>query len=270
MKLNHDFHIHTVHSFDADANATVNGYVEVAEKTGITKLGFAEHFWDEKIEGAFPFYRQMSFEHTSITKKEIEECKNSDIKLYFGCEVEYNPSLKAPAITEETAQKFDYIIVPNSHSHETMPKEYYDNKKRHLDFIMDAYNNIVNCSLNRYITAIAHPFSLVRCPYPCDDLIDMVSDDEFKKMFFNTAEKEIAIEINASSVNESIMKSGCIDESSSLLRMFRLAKDAGCRFIFGSDAHYLSYFGDLNYVELINRVAENLEIKEKDIVDIAR
>lgn len=135
---------------------------------------------------------------------------------------------------------------------------------------MDAYNNIVNCSLNRYITAMAHPFSLVRCPYPCDDLIDMVSDDEFKKLFFNTAEKDIAVEINACAVRDSIMKNGCVDENSALLRMFKIAKEVGCKFVFGSDAHDLSYFGDSKNVENLGCTAECLEIKENDIADIAK
>ena len=42
MKINHDFHIHTVYSFDADVNANVGTYLEVAKKIGLKKLGFAK------------------------------------------------------------------------------------------------------------------------------------------------------------------------------------------------------------------------------------
>ena len=52
MKVTHDFHIHTNLSLCAEQDTTVEYYVRRAEEIGLTKIGFANHFWDEKVEGA--------------------------------------------------------------------------------------------------------------------------------------------------------------------------------------------------------------------------
>lgn len=264
MKITHDFHTHSVYSNDTGRSATFDLYLERARKMGITHLGYAEHFWDDSIDGAFPFYVPLNRERMMQAKQELESYKNNDVRLYFGCEAEYDPVHHAPAITEATAETFDFVLVPHSHSHGTMPKEYYDVPQKHCDFLVKAYNDIVNSSVSRYITGMAHPFSLVRCPYPCSVLIDLVSDDTFKRMFDRTAEKDIAIEINTSCVfKDSSFKTL---ETSPHLRIFRLAKECGCKFIFGSDSHSSH---DLDILDQANALSEILSLTEKDIAPIA-
>lgn len=264
MRITHDFHTHTVYSSDTGASATYELYLKRARELGITHLGFAEHFWDDSIEGSFPFYKSLTREHMMGARQEFESYKRDDIRLFFGCEVEYDPVHKAPALTEQTAEMFDFVLVPHSHSHETMPKEYYDDPQKHCDFLLDAYNNIIDSSVSRYITAMAHPFGLVRCPYPCDVMIDMVTDDTFKRMFDKTAQKGIAVEINTAC----IFKDASVElpENSPHLRLFRLAKECGCRFLFGSDSHSSHR---MYIMEQANAVCELLSLNENDIATIA-
>lgn len=266
MNIRHDFHVHTVYSNDTDKAATVENYVSLAKEIGIKKLGFAEHFWDEKIEGAFEFYKPLGFEHLLPSKEIIKSVKDDSIKLYFGCEVEYNPKISGPAITEETAEKFDFISVPHSHSHETMPTEYYQNPEKHLNFILEAYDNILESNISKYITFMAHPFCFVRCPYPRSVLIDMVSDDTLKRIFDKTAQKDIAIEINTSCVFTKGITNENIHESD-LMRIFKIAKECGCKFIFGSDSHCIPH---LKRVLEAGVIAEVLGLEDSDIANIAR
>ena len=270
MKYYHDFHIHTVHSGDADRNATVETYVAAAKEMGLSQLGFAEHFWDDRIEGAFPFYVPQTFAKVSQTREEIKRSQNQGMELYFGCEVEYDPAHKAPALTPEIAEQFDFVIVPNSHTHETMPKAYYNNKEKHKDFIVDAFKNIISSPVCKYVTGIAHPFSLVGCPYPCDDLISLVSDDTFKALFAQSAEKGIALEINISTYLSNLQCLGLELENAGdcqLGRMFGLAKGEGCKFFFGSDAHAVS---DLNNLQHTVVLADCLDLKDSDLAPIVK
>ncbi len=270
MIINHDFHIHTVYSNDTDKTATVENYVGLAKEIGMKKLGFAEHFWDEKIEGAFEFYKPLTFEHLLPSKEIIKACKDESVKVYFGCEVEYNPKILGPAITEEIAEQFDFITVPHSHSHETMPTEYYQSPQKHLDFILDAYYNILDSNISKYITSMAHPFCMVRrSPHSRKMLLGMTSDDTLKRMFDKTAQKGIAIEINTSDVMTDFSEFPTLENinESSLMGMYRIAKECGCRFIFGSDSHSLVHLK----IGLVGTViAEALGLTEDDIANIAR
>lgn len=263
MKIRHDFHIHTELSLCADESATVENYLEIAESIGLTHLGFSNHFWDERIPGATPFYVPQNLSHLLRLKQELINHADSHIKLYFGCETEYDPVRRDVTITEETAQQFDFILVPNSHTHLIMPRNCYQPYQKHVDFMVQAYEDILNSSVYRYITAIAHPFEAVCCPYDYTILIDMISDDCFKRLFSQTAERGIAIEINVDSMHTKTEEEIA---SCSQMRMFQIAKECGCKFLFGSDAHNSKAHDSYAHADL---VAGLLELDESCIPEIA-
>ena len=66
--------------------------------------------------------------------------------------------------------------------------------------MLEAYDNILQSNISKYITSMAHPFSVVRSPHSQGMLIDMTSDDTLKRMFDKTAKKDIAVEINTGCV----------------------------------------------------------------------
>ena len=276
MKITHDFHVHTSLSFCAARDATAAGYLETAKELGLKKIGFSDHYWDEDVDSTekrnmlptFPdsFYGKGTQDFAHVTKllPELSELKNQGVEILFGVEAEYDPFHKSVAITQEHAEQLDFIIVPNSHTHMMMPKEYYEPKRRHIDFMFEAIEDIINCPMAKYVTAIAHPFQAVCCPYGWEVLMDMISDDEYKRIFDKVANKNIAVEINVSS----FMKMDEKDiENHKSIRLFKNSKDVGCKFVFGSDAH--SHDSHRKY-GIADKIATLLELKEDDIVDIAR
>lgn len=264
MKITHDFHIHTNLSLCAEKDATVEYYVQRAEEIGLTKLGFSNHFWDSAVEGANGFYVPQNWEHVERLRAELEQVKSETVRTYFGCEAEYDPVHRGVAMTEETAERFDYIVVPNSHTHMTMPKECYEPYRKHADFMVQAYEDILNSSVSRYITAMAHPFEAVCCPYDYSILIDIIPDDRFKRLFDRTAGKGIAVEINIGNYHE--LEDQDIEKCAQI-RMFRIAKECGCKFLFGSDAHNRRRHDSYGHADVL---ADLLELREEDIADIAR
>ena len=264
MKIHHDFHIHTHLSLCANESATVENYLTIARRLGLTKLGFSNHFWDENIPGATPFYVPQNLSHVLQLKPELAAVTVPNITLYFGCETEYDPARRDVTITEEVAQQFDFILVPNSPTHLVMPRDCYHPYQKHVDFMIRAYEDIIDSSVSRYITAIAHPFEAVGCPYDYNILIHIISDDCFKRLFDRTAERGIAIEINVDSMRN---KSEAEIESCSQLRMFRIARECGCKFLFGSDAHDNTAHSSYGHADF---VAKLLKLSEDDIAEIAR
>lgn len=264
MLIQHDFHVHTNLSVCAPRDAYAETLIVKAKELGLKKVGIANHFWDNAIEGANDFYKPQDFEHLELIKPELEKIDAGDMKIYFGCEGEYDPFHHGVAITEETAEKFDFIIVPNSHTHMMMPKDYYEPHEKHKEFMLTAYEEIINCNISRYITSMAHPFSAVCCPYGWETLMQMTTDDEYKRMFDMTAKKSIAVEINMAYTKD-LTKSQI--EEGQHMRMYRLAKECGCKFTFGSDAHSA---GGMNNYHTADLIADLLGLTEDDIAPIAR
>ena len=263
MKITHDFHIHTSRSLCAKESATVENYIANAKVLGLKKLGFADHFWDENVPNTGKFYKIEHYDHVATIKDELEKFKGQGVELYFGCECEYDYNSRGIAVTEEVAEKFDFIIVPNSHTHMTMPKEFYHPYEKHIEFMINAYTDILSSPLAKYVTSIAHPFSAVCCPYGPNVLRDMISDDTYKRLFTMAAEKGVAIEINLSSLIVNPVDA----EKWNPFRLYKIAKECGCKFTFGSDAHDSSFH--LGFA-LADKVADAIGLTEDDLIDIVK
>ena len=276
MKITHDFHVHTSLSLCASRDATAAGYIERAKKYGLKKIGFSDHYWDDLVDSVTcrhilpnfpdPFYGvgKQNFEHVTSLLPELYGLRSEELEIFFGVEADYDPFHHSISVAPEHAEQFDFIIVPNSHTHMMMPKDYYEPKRKHIDYMFTALEDIVSSPLAKYITAIAHPFQAVCCPYGWEILMDMIGDDEYKRIFDKVANKNIAVEINVSS----FMKLGENDlEQHKSMRLFRNAKDVGCKFIFGSDAHS---HGSVEKYAICDKIADALCLKEDDIAEIAR
>lgn len=259
MKIEQDLHIHTNLSLCADKNATVESYIPAFHSAGITTCGIANHFWDEHIPGAIEWYQKQDFAHISEIKKDWSKGQENGLRFLFGAEAEYSLAMRGPAVTEETAEKLDFMIVPNSHTHITMPKEYYADHQQHADFMYQAFMDILSSPVAQWITAIAHPFEAVCCPYPSEELLPLIGETRFCKAFELAVEKKIAMEINMSIFRECSIGQM---EKSNFMQMFRLAKKCGCQFTFGSDAHEASAISKMEKGYI---AAELLDLKETDI-----
>lgn len=266
MEIKHDFHIHTERSLCAHRDAYAKDYIRLAKEMGLRKIGFADHFWDEAYKPLdYYFYEPQNFAHVATVLDDIKAADTEGLEVYFGCEAEYSHE-HGVGITEECAEKFDFIIVPNSHTHKTMSAEFSRSYEAHTDFMVRAYYNIINSPVSKYILAMAHPFDAVACPYDNNILKRMVTDDMFKRMFDATAEKGIAIEINIGSMKVHTLETV---ESSEEYRMFTIAKECGCKFTFGSDAHNVHDYKDY-YQEKCDMMVEVLGLKDEDILDFVR
>lgn len=264
MKITHDFHIHTSLSLCGHESATLEHYIATAKKLGLKKLGFSDHFADGNIPGARGFYRAHPFAHNAQLRDALAKLNEPDIKTYFGCETEYHTPKRDIGLTEAEAEQFDFITVPNSHTHMIMPKEYFGNFEKHIAFMIEAYEDILHSPISRYVTAMAHPFDICCHDYTSKDLIPLISDDTFKRLFDKTAEKGIAFELNMS-YSKGMTSQDIADDCH--IRMFTIAKECGCKFTFGSDSHDDKAH---DFYENADILADILGIQEDDLAEICR
>ena len=267
MFINHDIHVHTHLSRCGKDDATIINYLENITQYGIKVLGFSDHMWDDTFDGwqtiyegakvSVPFYEGQNVPHVLQTREELKQLDAKDVTIIVGAEVEYNYAKHDLAIAEENAKKFDYIIFPNSHTHMVMPKEYYKDKHKHIAFMTEAFMDIMDSPLRRYVKTMAHPFCAVCCPYGYEEMLGMITDEEYKKCYGACAENDIAVEINLSKFR-GYSTSQIINSNN--IRQFQIAKKCGCKFTFGSDSHTMSHmenFKDFYVVSSILGLCEN-------------
>ena len=248
MKIRHDIHCHTHLSLCGKDNATIAYYVRSARKLGLKLVGIADHMWDEKIpfaesmrhsrsagdgENVLNWYRAQFIPHCREILDEIAAADAGDIRFAFGGEVDYCPGIGA-AITLEEAEKLDFMIVPNSHTHHIMDKALYEPPRKHAEFMLRAAMEICTAPTAKYVTALAHPFDPVCCPYPAERVMDTIRDEEFFEVFRAAAEAGIAAEINTACYSSLPVESF---GNLWMTHVLSIAKKAGCTFTFGSDAH---------------------------------
>ncbi len=270
MRIDHDLHVHTFLSYcSRDDSANVAQYVENAKKNGIRRIGFADHMWDDALPSPIPeFYVGQNFDHLARTHGEIAAfAGETDVEMLFGCETDYDYARRDIALTEETAQKFDFILVPNSHTHIVMPKEFYEPKEKHARFMFDAFMDVMNSPLAKYVSAMVHPFDAVGCPYDRRLLYPLISDAQYREAFCAAREKGIAIEVNTSCFDKYTI---CEIMDHPAMEMFEIARDCGCFFTFGSDAHKGAPGEIQDRWDRAYLIARLLDLKDEDIAPIAR
>ena len=64
------------------------------------------------------------------------------------------------------------------------------------------------------------------------EIINSITDSEFEELFSLASQKGVGIELNMPIFKYSE------EESEQIMRPYRIAKDCGCKFYLGSDAHH--------------------------------
>lgn len=278
MKIKHDIHTHTHLSVCGEDSATIAYYVRSAKKLGLKMIGISDHMWDSKIpftesmrhsrsagdgENVLNWYRAQDISHCRQILNEIENIDTDGVQFFFGGEVDYCPGIGA-AITVEEAEKLDFILVPNSHTHHIMDKTMYEPYRKHADFMLRAAMEICTSPASRFVTSLAHPFDPVCCPYPTEYVIDELKDSQLKEVFCAAREADIAAEINTACFN------GRNDEQIRnhwMLRILEIAKSCGCKFTFGSDSHAE---GEEDTIILGEKLSDLLGLTENDLHDFVK
>ncbi len=267
MKITHDFHIHTNLSLCAAKEATLEMYAEKAKQLGLKKAAITNHCWDHAVSGwekTKVFYRVQDIPYIMSIKDEVKALNNGMTEFLFGCEADYSFEERRPAISPEAAEQMDVLLVPNSHTHMVMPKDFYNPTQKHVDFMLQAFNDIVSSDVAKFITAIPHPFLAVCAPYDNRILIEQITDDQFKACFSAAAEKGIALELNPNYFGNRPLSEMYNDP---IFRMFKIGKDMGCKFTVGTDAHNE---GDYSSFVRIYILTSLLELKESDFHPLTR
>ncbi len=260
FQLDHDYHIHSQLSLCSnDPEQNPANILRIAGELGLRKICLADHYWDERVHRRIiDFYETQNFAHISqaLPLPQSESCR-----FLFGCETEMT-KWGTVGIPRSRYKAFDMILIPISHFHMegfTLAKRDCGSLEARAKRWTQRFDRVLSMDLPFHKLGLAHLATY--CIYHTDrekyiQTLDLMENDTLDKLFRRAAQVGCGIELNLSDMDFAD------HEQESVMRMFHIAKERGCKFYLGSDAHHPNKFD--KFIPLYTRAVDILDLKESD------
>ena len=251
----HDLHIHSKISVCSnDPGQTNENILQYAKDNNLNTIVLTDHYWDEKAGETGEFYRVQGFKRIS---KALPLPEAEGIRFLFGCETEMDKDFNI-GVTPERYDDFDFIIIPTTHFHisYTVHKEEMSSIQGRARTWCSKFEALLNKDLPFHKVGFAHPICSAVGGTGTNTVMDLIPDKEYQRLFTIAAKKGLGIELNSFDMDFKLR------EADSLLRPFRIAKDCGCKFYLGTDAHHPVDF--VHAKQIFERAIDYLGLEESD------
>ena len=268
----HDLHLHTGLSLcSGDPTATPELYVPLAKAQGVEMIGIADHLWDARVPvpngvggkfgpGYLEVWNILTFERQLAHMAECERLQDG-VRILYGVEAEFFSGVLG--LHESSIAMLDFVNCAHNHFHQGPPAlpEGYKSMEGMAYYMMKSFDDMLD---EPGVDLAAHP--LTPSIMKGDDVVklyEMIGQDRFAQSLTKAKEKGVSIEINLSEAIAFEKNPEVFQKT--VLWMYRLAKEIGCFFHFGSDAHTLKAFQDKaqpevykHYIDLLGLKPENM------------
>ena len=229
----HDLHIHSfLSSCSRNPKQNPQRILEYAKENNLHTICITDHMWDSKIRGASLWYRPQNFKHISKSKPLPQ---TDGIRFLFGCEAEVTKR-NVLGLSKPVIDALDFIVIPTTHFHMrgfTISKEDAKSPESIAKNWIERFEHVLDMDLPFHKVGIAH--LTCSCIGPSKDRVpetlNCIPTEEMQRLFQKAQKVGVGIEINADDMD---FKAEFAD---SIFRPYRIAKECGCKFYLGSDAH---------------------------------
>ncbi len=232
-QIDHDLHIHSQLSLCSnDPEQNPARILQYARENGLKHICITDHFWDETTVKNNDWYDPQNFAHVCSALPLPQE---KGTAFHFGCEADINRDFIL-GISKERLACFDFIIIPTTHLHMFSLPEDDAGCRQRADLYIGRLAALLTMDLPWHKIGIAHlACSLMAPGGELHRVLSLISEETLMQLFTRAAGLGVGIEINADDFNFQNKSSQNIDQ---ILRLFGIAKQAGCKFYLGSDAHH--------------------------------
>lgn len=254
--IDHDYHIHSMISLcSGDQEQTCERILRYAKENGLKELCLTNHYWDEAvpIDPAFEFYYIQNYDYLA---KELPLPQDADVQFSFGCETELLGDLTL-GISPLKYDAFSMIIIPTTHFHFSVPASATTEER--AKYWVERFESVLDRDLPFHKVGIAH----LACPLIANssreaylETLSLIPTEDMERLFEKAAKLGVGIELNSCDMNFSD------EEAETVLRMFQIAKEKGCKFYLGSDAHHPAELDKAK--DIFERAIDLLELTEDD------
>lgn len=231
LSVDHDYHIHTALSTCCkDETMTIANIVKGLKAAGIKEACITDHMWERCVPGASEFYLPQDVEHV---KQVLPLPQDDELRLFFGCETEFCGGTKL-GITPASYDEFDFIIVPFTHLHNNFSRPVDCVTEEQVALLyMSLFEDLMMLPLPWHKVGIAH----LTCglTFPGETLykvFQLLDEARLVAVFEKVKACGAGVELNGTT-----FLPGWEEHEEDFLRVYRIAKDIGCKFYCGSDAH---------------------------------
>lgn len=264
--IDHDLHIHSFGSMCSQApEQTPQRILQYAAEEGFSAVALTDHFWDETVpmlQGGWgpDFYLSQNWPHIS---KSLPLPQKEGIRYLFGAEAEMTLD-GTVGISSRRLAELDFALISVSHFHMTdftISAADAATPAGRAKVLLDKLETVLEKDLPRHKIALAHltgPKLSGGDPDAHCAVLELVKGERLTALFKKAAALGVGIELNTAT-----FKFGSEAEEQAVVDFYAHAKECGCKFCFGSDAHCPDHF--LPHRERGQWMADALELEETDI-----
>ncbi len=256
--VDNDLHIHSKLSLcSGDIRQTTKRILKYAKQNGLKTVCLTDHFWDENVPCKSPWYAQQNYEHI---KKALPLPSDNGIRFLFGCETELEMDMTL-GLSKEKFDLFDFIIIPTTHFHMNgyaISEEQAKTPETRAAAWVKRFEAVLNMELPFNKVGLAHLTCRLLYPERAGylELIRLIPENDMRRLFSKAASLGVGIELNA---DDMIFSD---EEAETVLRPYRTAKECGCKFYLGSDAHHPRELNEAR--ALFEKAVDLLQLEETD------
>ncbi len=258
--VDHDLHIHTRLSIcSEDAEQNPDAILAYGEKNNLKTLCLTDHMWDSAVPGASEWYARQPYEHICAS---LPLPKSDTVKFLFGCETELDRHMTL-GISPAVMEKLDFIIIPTTHMDMIgFTVEGNEDVEERVKLWCKRLDAVLDMDLPFYKMGIAHPTCHLIYKEHHLEVLNAIPKEEYHRLFAKAAKVGVGIELNSRALQKDE------DNLDIALLPYQIAKEEGCKFYFGSDAHHPVTFTES--VQIFEKAVDLLELTEEDKIDFLR
>ena len=257
--VDHDLHVHSkISPCSSHPEQIPEKMLEYAKKNGIKQLCVTDHFWDGRVNDGLgkQLYGNLN---TDFLKQILPFPQDDEVEFLLGCECDMDKFFNV-GISKETAAELDFVVIPTTHmiwKGITVEEEDFnvEGRARVWERRLDA---LLHKDLPWHKIGIAHLSDAMIGGEP-EELVktlDLIRTYKMYELFERAAKLGVGIELNRADFKFP-------DElADTHLRMYRIAKECGCKFYLGSDSHNPNGFNEAP--ALFERAIDLLQLTEDD------
>lgn len=232
FQVDHDLHIHSFLSpCSRNPQQTPENILRFAKEKGLHTICLTDHFWDAPVPNCPPDYKKLDYPFVSSVLPLPQE---TGIRFLFGCEAEMNENMD-PGIDGASYDKFGFSVIATTHFHldGCLKQEQKVSAQTRAAAWLARFDRVLSMDIPFHKVGIAHLTTTLIAPTREEyrQVLDILPEAAVGELFQRAADRGVGIELNSDDMKKAF------EEGERIWRFYRIAKECGCRFYLGSDAH---------------------------------